>query len=131
MRISCSSRSRVPVVSSSDCFSWFLTSRFALTVSASLSGSTMPATVTSSSGGILRLSLTYFSKSSLTERRSASVSRPPGSGPGGIAAGRAVRCVAASAICSSRTRSSPSTRILTVLSGSLSTCRISARTPTS
>ena len=72
---SSSSRPAVSSVSSSFCLSARRTPRCAAMVSARRSGSSMPDSVCNSSGGSLRLVLTYCSNSDISERAMASTSR--------------------------------------------------------
>ena len=98
-------------------------------VSASLLGSSIWLTETSTSGGTFLLSFTYCSNWLATERPSAS-SSPGSPSSSSIFSARASKNAGFSWNSTMRARSPPSTRTLTVPSGSLRSCSTEPTTPT-
>ena len=128
---SCSRRAPIAWVSSSFCLSPMRTPRWAATVSARRPGSSMPARVCISSGGSLRLVLTYCSNRPISERAIASTSRSSRSITGSTTAAWPLSAPSRSTTSLTATRDTPSTSTLMVPSGSLSSCSTWASVPIS
>ncbi len=125
-----SSRSPMSVISSRRCLSARRTPMWAAMVSARRPGSSMPAKVCSSSGGSLRLVLTYCSNSDISDRAIASTSRGSRASLASISVPCPCNAPSCSTTLSTVTRDRPSTSTLMVPSGSLSSCSTCARVPT-
>ncbi|MNT32863.1 hypothetical protein D3C72_1687650 [compost metagenome] len=127
---SISRRSPTASVSSRRCLSDNRTLICAAMVSARRVGSSMPARVCSSSGGSLRLVLTYCSNSDISERAMASISRGSRASVASISTAWPCSEPSRSLTLVTCTRDRPSTSTLMVPSGSFSSCSTCARVPT-
>ncbi len=127
---SISSRSPTSSVSSRRCLSAKRTPMCAAMVSARRPGSSIPDRVCSSSGGSLRLVLTYCSNSDISERAIASTSRSSRDSAASISRPSPCSAPSRSATLSTLTRDRPSTSTLMVPSGSFSSCSTCASVPT-
>ena len=127
---SSSSRSPTSMVSSRRCLSLRRTPRCAAMVSANRLGSSMPASVCSSSGGSLRLVFTYCSNRPISERATASISRGSRASVESISSPCPYSEPSRSTTLDTPMRAVPSTSTLMVPSGSLSSCSTCASVPT-
>ncbi len=116
------------MVSRKACLSGTFSVMWAMTLSDSLSPSSIDPIELRTSWGTLRDSLTYCSNCEKTLRIRASALRSR-LASAGSAAPTAMRLCGVSSTRSMANRVEPSTRILTVPSGSLRSCRISAMVP--